>query len=87
MCARTFRIPWSPRAKVAYATWRPRGRAPVLHYSRHLGITSLRQPARYIGEEAARLMALRLGHDTMPARQVFFSAELVVRASTAGVHR
>lgn len=28
------------------------------------------------------LMALRLGHDAMPPRQVFFSAELVARAST-----
>ena len=53
-----------------------------MSYSRHLGITSLRQPARYIGEEAARLMALRLGHDTLPPRQVLFSVELVPRASS-----
>ena len=58
-----------------------------MSYSRHLGISTLRQPARYIGEEAARLMALRLGHDSMPARQVFFSAELVARASTLGDRR
>jgi len=49
---------------------------------RHLGISSLRQPARFIGEEVARLMALRLGHDTMPPRQVLFSAELMPRASS-----
>ncbi|MCR5752217.1 MAG: GntR family transcriptional regulator [Kiritimatiellae bacterium] len=50
--------------------------------SRHLGLTSLRQPARFIGEEATRLMALRLGHDTIPPRQVLFSAALTPRAST-----
>ena len=50
--------------------------------SKHLGITSLRQPARFIGEEATRIMALRLGHDTLPPRQVLFAAELVPREST-----
>ena len=55
-----------------------------ISFSRHLGISSLRQPARFIGEEAARLMALRLDHDTLPPRQVLFSAELMPRASTLG---
>ena len=53
-----------------------------ISFSRHLGISSLRQPAQFIGEEAARLMALRLGHDTLPPRQVLFSAELIPRASS-----
>lgn len=53
-----------------------------ISHSRHLGISSLRQPARFIGEEAARLMALRLGHDTLPPRQVLFSAELIPRRSS-----
>lgn len=47
-----------------------------------MGISSLRQPAQFIGEEAARLMALRLGHDTVPPRRVLFSAELMPRASS-----
>ena len=34
------------------------------------------------GEEAVRLMALRLRHDAIPARQVLFSAELVARNSS-----
>ena len=55
-----------------------------ISHSRHLGISSLRQPARFIGEEAARLMALRLGHDTLPPRQVLFSAELIPRRSSLG---
>ena len=53
-----------------------------ISFSRHLGISSLRQPAQFIGEEAARLMALRLGHDTLPPRQVLFSAELIPRTSS-----
>ncbi len=53
-----------------------------MSFSQHLGISSLRQPARFIGEEAARLMALRLGHDTLPPRQVLFTAELIPRGST-----
>jgi len=53
-----------------------------MSFSKHLGISSLRQPARFIGEEAARLMALRLGHDTLPPRQVLFTAELIPRGST-----
>ena len=52
--------------------------------ARHLGLSSLRQPARFIGEEAARLMALRLGHDLLPPRQVLFAAELQPRATTLG---
>ena len=55
----------------------------ILH-SRSLGISSMRQPSRFIGEEAARLMALRLGRDTLPPRQVLFSAELVARNSSLG---
>ncbi len=55
-----------------------------ISHCRSLGISSMRQPARFIGEEAARLMALRLGHDTMPPRQVLFSAELVARRSSIG---
>ena len=53
-----------------------------MSFSKHLGISSIRQPARFIGEEAARLMALRLGHDTLPPRQVLFTAELIPRDST-----
>ncbi len=55
-----------------------------ISHCRYLGISSMRQPARFIGEEAARLMAMRLGHDTMPPRQVLFSAELVPRRSSLG---
>lgn len=50
--------------------------------ARRMGISSLRQPAPFIGEEAARLMALRLSHDTLPPRQVLFSAGLMPRASS-----
>ena len=53
-----------------------------IEVSRHLGLTTLHQPARFIGEEATRIMALRLGHDTIPPRQVLFSATLMPRAST-----
>ncbi|MBR0057226.1 MAG: GntR family transcriptional regulator, partial [Kiritimatiellae bacterium] len=55
-----------------------------ISHCRHLGISSMRQPARFIGEEAARLMAMRLGHDAMPPRQVLFSAELAPRRSSLG---
>ena len=40
------------------------------------------KPARFIGEEAVRLMSLRLGSDTLSPRQVLFSSELVPRRST-----
>ena len=53
-----------------------------INLSKHLGISSLRQPAPFIGEEATRLMSMRLGHDTQPPRQVLFSAELIPRASS-----
>ena len=53
-----------------------------ISFAKHLGISSLRQPARFIGEEAVRLMALRLGHDTVPPRQVLFAASLIPRASS-----
>ncbi len=52
---------------------------------RHIGMSSIKQPARFIGEEAARLMSLRLGHDTLPPRHVLFSSELMARASTTAV--
>lgn len=55
-----------------------------ISHCRPLGISSMRQPARFIGEEAARLMALRMGHDAMPPRQILFSAELVARRSSLG---
>ena len=55
-----------------------------ISHCRPLGISSMRQPASFIGEEAARLMALRMGHDTMPPRQILFSAELVARRSSLG---
>ena len=53
-----------------------------ISHCRSLGISSMRQPSRFIGEEAVRLMALRLRHDAIPARQVLFSAELVARNSS-----
>ncbi len=55
-----------------------------ISYCRSLGISSMRQPSRFIGEEAVRLMALRLRHDAIPARQILFSAELVARRSSLG---
>ncbi len=53
-------------------------------YARYLAVplTTLRQPLASIGEEAARLMALRLGNDTTPARRILFDTELVKRASS-----
>ena len=55
-----------------------------IKHCQFLGISSMRQPARFIGEEAARLMSLRMAHDAMPPRQVLFSAELVARRSSLG---
>ena len=55
-----------------------------ISHCRPLGISSMRQPARFIGEEATRLMALRMGHDAMPPRQILFSAELIPRRSSLG---
>ena len=55
-----------------------------ISHCRPLGISSMRQPSRFIGEEAARLMSLRMAHDAMPPRQVLFSAELVARRSSLG---
>lgn len=54
-------------------------------YARYLAVplSTLRQPLASIGEEAARLMALRLGSDTHPPRQILFDTELVKRASSA----
>ena len=54
-------------------------------YARYLAVplSTLRQPLASIGEEAARLMALRLGNDTHPPRQILFDTELVKRASSA----
>lgn len=57
-------------------------------YARYLTVplTTLRQPLASIGEEAARLMSLRLGNDTTPPRRILFDTELVKRAST-GVNK
>ena len=55
-----------------------------IKHCQSLGISSMRQPARFIGEEAARLMSLRMAHDAMPPRQILFSAELVARRSSLG---
>lgn len=45
-------------------------------------LTTMRQPVKFIGEEAARLMALRLNRDNSPPRQILFNATIVCRAST-----
>lgn len=45
-------------------------------------LTTLRQPVKSIGEEAARLMALRINHDAHPPRRIFFDVELIERKST-----
>ena len=45
-------------------------------------LTTLRQPVKSIGEEAARLMSLRLKHDPHPPRRIFFDVELIERKST-----
>ena len=58
-------------------------------YARYLAVplTTLRQPLASIGEEAARLMSLRLGNDTTPPRRILFDTELVKRASTGRVSK
>ena len=45
-------------------------------------LTTLRQPVKFIGEEATRLMALRLNKDDSPPRQMLFDSTIVCRAST-----
>ena len=56
-------------------------------YARYLAVplSTLRQPLASIGEEAARLMALRLDNDTTPPRRILFDTELVRRLSTAAL--
>ncbi len=58
-------------------------------YARYLAVplTTLRQPLASIGEEAARLMSLRLGNDTTPPRRILFDTELVKRASTGRIFK
>lgn len=45
-------------------------------------LTTLRQPVKSIGEEAARLMSLRINNDRHPPRRIFFDVELIERKST-----
>ena len=45
-------------------------------------LTTVRQPARAMGEEAARLLLARLEGDESPPRRAVVEPELVVRAST-----
>lgn len=55
-----------------------------LRYAQYLAIplTTLRQPCKSIGNEAANLMALRLNNDKHPARRILFDTQLIVREST-----
>jgi LacI family transcriptional regulator len=45
-------------------------------------ITTLQQPCRSIGIQAADLMVRRLNHDAHPPRRILFGTRLIVRAST-----
>ena len=45
-------------------------------------ITTLQQPCRSIGIQAADLMVRRLNHDTHPPRRIFFDTQLIVRTSS-----
>ncbi len=45
-------------------------------------VTTLRQPVNSIGEEAVRLMSLRLNKDNHPSRRILLATELIRRAST-----
>ena len=45
-------------------------------------ITTLRQPCRSIGAQAAELMALRINNDQHPPRRILFDTQLIVRASS-----
>ena len=55
-----------------------------MHAAKYLtpALTTLRQPVKSIGEEAARLMSLRINHDPHPPRRIFFDVELIERKST-----
>lgn len=45
-------------------------------------ISTLQQPCRSIGLQAADLMVRRLNHDTHPPRRIFFDTRLIVRTSS-----
>ena len=45
-------------------------------------VTTLRQPVKSIGEEAVRLMSLRLNKDSHPPRRILLATELILRDST-----
>ena len=55
-----------------------------VRYSEFLPIpvTTLQQPCRSIGIQAADLMVRRLNHDTHPPRRILFDTRLIVRTST-----
>jgi len=55
-----------------------------VRYSRFLPIpiTTLQQPCRSIGMQAADIMVRRLNHDTHPPRRILFDTRLIVRDST-----
>jgi len=55
-----------------------------VHYSQFLPIpiTTLQQPCRSIGIQAADLMVRRLNHDTHPPRRILFDTRLIVRTSS-----
>lgn len=46
-------------------------------------LTTLQQPCRSIGIQAAELMVRRLNRDTHPPRRILFDTQLIVRGSTA----
>lgn len=50
-------------------------------------LSSIRQPSRLIGQQAIELLLQHAADPRLPARQVVFQPELVVRASTAGAER
>ena len=49
-------------------------------------ITTLQQPCRSIGIQAADLMVRRLNHDTHPPRRILFDTRLIVRTSSQVNH-
>lgn len=57
-----------------------------VRYSEYLPIpiTTLQQPCRSIGIQAADLMVRRLNRDNHPPRRIFFDTKLIVRSSSAG---
>jgi len=56
-----------------------------VHYAQFLPIpiTTLQQPCRSIGIQAAELMVHRLNHDTHPPRRILFDTRLIVRTSSS----